>query len=79
MANDHGGCAYYTWRFRNDSYNKVTFMRFHYWGTCDGEDAGANDVLPGNLAPNGIFGGWAAFTAVTSSPPTFTVTEIERE
>ena len=49
----------------------ITYMDF-YITDSTGQHT---DVLPGNLAPGAIIGGWAAFTAV--SPPTILVKTIQ--
>lgn len=55
----------YTWRFRNDGYNKIKLMEFtySYIDAHDGQYKMNTDVLPGSLSPGEVFGGWAAFTA----------------
>jgi hypothetical protein len=71
----------YTWRFRNDGYNKVKYMEFaySYIDAGDGQYKTDTDVLPGSLSPGEVFGGWAAFTATTRAQPSIRITRIERE
>jgi hypothetical protein len=63
----------YTWRFRNDGERTITFLSFEYTD----KDGTHSDVLPGDLAPHAIFGGWAAFTA--SSRPTIRLLKVTRQ
>jgi hypothetical protein len=63
----------WTWRFRNDGPRTITFMTFEY----SDKDGTHKDVLPGNLAPHAVFGGWSAFTA--SSSPHVHLTKVKRD
>jgi hypothetical protein len=64
------GTTTWTWRFQNNGTAAITYMDFYVTDTT-----GRNiDVFPGTLAPGQIFGGWAAFTAV--SPPTISIQTI---
>jgi hypothetical protein len=62
----------WTWRFRNDGSDAITFMAFTYTDS-DGEHPG---VLPGPLRPGKVYGGWGAYGA--SSPPTIVIKDIRR-
>jgi hypothetical protein len=66
------GTSTWTWKFRNDGPQAITFMDFYYT-----DNTGQNtDVLPGSLNPGGVIGGWAAFTA--NSVPTILIKSIQR-
>ncbi len=60
----------WTWKFRNDGARPIVLLKFQYTDR-DGTHA---DILPGDLQPGQVFGGWAAFTA--SSSPTIRLTQI---
>ena len=71
----------YAWRFRNDGYNTIKYMKYtySYFDTGTGQYRTDVDYFPGTLAPGRVFGGWAAFSANTRSRPTIRILEIERE
>jgi len=70
----------YTWKFRNDGYNTITYMEFTYtyMDANTYQYKTEKDVLPGTLRPGEVFGGWSAFTAVSRSQPVITITKINR-
>jgi hypothetical protein len=63
----------WTWKFRNDGADTITFMEFEYTDKTGTH----HDVLPGSLKPGHVFGGWAAFTA--SSNPSIHITKVTRK
>lgn len=71
----------YTWKFRNEGYNRIKYLEFTYSYI----DAGTGlyrtdqDVLPGSLGSGEAFGGWTAFTASSRSQPIIRITRIDRE
>jgi hypothetical protein len=71
----------YTWKFRNDGYNRITYMefRYSYINANTGLPETETDVLPGSLGPGEVIGGWAAFTAESRSEPLITITNIQRQ
>lgn len=71
----------YTWKFRNDGRNKITFLKFTYtyFDVDSGQSKTDTDYLPGSLKPGEVIGGWAAFTAPTRSQPTIRIVEITRD
>jgi hypothetical protein len=70
----------YTWKFRNDGYDTIHYMEFSYSyiDANTGLYKTDTDVLPGSLRPGQVFGGWAAFTAVSRTQPTIRITKIDR-
>jgi len=65
------GTSTWTWKFRNDGTQAITYMDFYYT-----DNTGQNtDVLPGSLNPGDVIGGWAAFTA--NSRPTIQIKSIQ--
>jgi hypothetical protein len=71
----------YAWKFRNDGYNIIKYMKFtySYFDADSGQFRTDVDFLPGRLSPGAVIGGWAAFSANTRSQPTLQIVEIERE
>ena len=71
----------YTWKFRNDGYNSIKYMKFTYSYTDADTYQYKTDVdfLPGSLNPGQVIGGWAAFTANSRLQPTIHIVEIDRE
>ncbi len=71
----------YTWKFRNDGYNTITYMefRYSYIDVNTGQYETETDVFPGSLKPGEVFGGWTAFSAETRSQPSITITNILRQ
>ncbi len=71
----------YTWKFRNDGYNKITYMKFtySYIDSNTGMFQTQTDFLPGSLRPGEVIGGWTAFTANSRSQPTIMIRDITRE
>jgi hypothetical protein len=69
-----------TWKFRNDGYNTISYMKFSYSyiDANTGRYETDTDILPGSLGPGEVFGGWAAFTANSRVAPTIRIVEIER-
>jgi hypothetical protein len=70
----------YTWKFRNDGYDTIKYMKFEYSyiDATTGRYETDSDVFPGSLSPGETFGGWTAFTAHSRIRPTIRITEIER-
>ena len=62
----------WTWKFRNDGSTTITHLDFTY---TDSQGT-HNDVMPVNLKPGEVFGGWAAFTS--SSWPIIQLKTIKR-
>ncbi len=73
--------ATYTWKFRNDGYNRIKYLEFSYSyiDANTGQYRTDQDVFPGSLGPGQTFGGWSAFTANSRSQPIIRITRIERE
>ena len=71
----------YAWKFRNDGYNTISYMKFNY--SYIDADSGRYktdvDFLPGSLRPGAVIGGWAAFSANTRAQPSIQITEINRQ
>ena len=63
----------WTWKFRNDGGQTITYMKFQYTD----KDGSHSDVLPVDLKPHAVHGGWASFTA--SSNPTIRILELKRK
>lgn len=65
------GLTTWTWKFRNDGAQTITYMDFYYT-----DNTGKyTDVLPGSLKPGAVIGGWTAFTA--NSAPTIQIKSIQ--
>ncbi len=71
----------YTWKFRNDGYNRIKYLKFQvsYIDATTGRFVTDSDVFPGSLRAGETFGGWTAFTANTRSQPSIRVLEIDRD
>ena len=71
----------YTWKFRNDGIDTITYMdfRYSYIDAQTGAYETQTDVFPGSLGPGQVFGGWAAFSAKSRSEPSIAITNIRRQ
>lgn len=71
----------YAWKFRNDGYNTIAYMKFNYSyiDADSGQYRTDVDFLPGSLRPGAVIGGWAAFSANSRAQPTIQITEINRQ
>jgi hypothetical protein len=68
---DQVNSSTWTWKFRNDGTQTITYMDFNYT-----DNAGQHyDVMPGSLQPGQVIGGWAAFTA--ASVPTIQLKTVQ--
>ena len=63
----------WTWKFRNDGNRTITYMKFQYTD----KDGTHSDLLPANLKPKAVHGGWTSFTA--SSNPSIRILEMKRQ
>lgn len=57
-----------TWKFRNGSANctlKPFNFRYTYTDADTGQFTAQNDIMPENLGPGQVLGGWTAFSANT--------------
>ncbi|HEY3121722.1 MAG TPA: hypothetical protein VGL15_13935 [Vicinamibacteria bacterium] len=69
----------WSWDFRNDGAETITLMKFSYvTRTPDGSTFTRNDVVPGDLRPGQMIGGWIAFMAESTSEPTIVIKEVKK-
>lgn len=71
----------YAWKFRNDGYRTISYMKFtySYFDANSGQFRTDVDFLPGRLRPGDVVGGWAAFSANTRSQPRIQLVEVNYE
>jgi hypothetical protein len=69
----------WSWDFRNDGADTITSMKFSYVARSpDGSTFTRNDVVPGDLRPGQMIGGWIAFMTESTSEPTIVIKEVKR-
>ena len=78
QRNYENGYPLWTWQFKNDLDSKVTYLEFMYT-EYQYSSKEHKDVFPGTLGGGKAFGGWAAFTAVSSRQPSIRIIEIKRQ
>ncbi|HEY2943730.1 MAG TPA: hypothetical protein VGN09_14955 [Vicinamibacteria bacterium] len=69
----------WSWDFRNDGVEAIRYLEFRYVArSADGATLIRTDVVPRELRPGQVVGGWMAFMAESTSEPTIAIKEVNK-